>query len=378
MLKIHSWCPDIEESALKQIENLQKHPGLVKHIAIMPDCHCGYGMPIGGVIATKEVIIPNAVGVDIGCGMCYTKTNIKVSDISKDNIKSIMQYIRGNVPVGFKKREDPCILSELPNLPHTSIIGDEINNARVSLGTLGGGNHFIELQETEEGFLSIMIHSGSRNLGYKTAEYYNKIAIELNKKWLHNFTVESDMAFLPLDTVIADNYILDMRYCIEFAKLNRDKMMEDCKDGIKKVLGSYNFNTFDTPHNYAALEHHMGDNVWIHRKGATRARKGELGIIPGSQGTSSYIILGKGNVPSFNSCSHGAGRKMSRKKAREELNIEDEKNILDTLGVVHSIRSNSDLDEAPSAYKDIEDVMKNQEDLVEIVTRLKPLAVIKG
>jgi len=246
-----------------------------------------------------------------------------------------------------------------------------------SLGTLGGGNHFIEIQKGDDGHIWIMIHSGSRNLGFKVANYYNKLAIGLNEKWHTSVPREWELAFLLTDSDEGQAYIKEMQYCVEYALANRRLMMERV---IQSVANNTNQTGFDEminiAHNYASLEHHYGKDVWVHRKGATLARKGTVGIIPGSQGTASYIVEGLGNKESFESCSHGAGRKMGRKQAQRELNLEEEQAKL--KGILHSVRGIKDLDEASGAYKDIKTVMENQKDLVKILVELKPLAVVKG
>jgi len=374
---IKLWLDDIEDGAMAQAEHLAELPFAFSHIALMPDCHQGYGMPIGGVMATKGVVVPNAVGVDIGCGMIAQKTNLRGRADWK--IKSIMGAIRKVVPVGFKSHSEsqegmPLGWSKLSTARH------EISKASKSLGTLGGGNHFIELQTDEEGFLWVMIHSGSRNLGYQVARHYNDLAKELNARWCTRVPTSWDLAFLPLDTPEAKSYIDEMNYCVEYALANRMRMMERVLECIgESIQCSFQLETpINVAHNYARMEHHYGRNVMIHRKGATSAKEGEIGVIPGSQGAASYIVRGLGNPDSFESCSHGAGRKMGRKQATRELNLEEQQAILNSQGIVHGIRTAKDLDEAPGAYKDIDVVMENQRDLVEIITKLRPIAVIKG
>jgi len=383
-IPIKLWLNDIEEGALKQAKNLANLPFAFKHIAIMPDCHQGYGMPIGGVLATENVIIPNAVGVDIGCGIIVKKTGL--TEISKDDLKSIMGKIREKIPVGFNHHDKPQSEEHMPEismgyaiggLPY--IINREYESAKRQVGTLGGGNHFIEIQKNNEGHIYIMIHSGSRNLGKKVADHYNKLAKELNKKWYSFVPKEHDLAFLPINTKEASDYILEMNYCVNFALSNRKLIMKRVIDSFEEVIGiPINYLPINIAHNYAKLENHFGKNVWIHRKGATKAYKDDIGIIPGSQGTSSYIVKGKGNLESFMSCSHGAGRKIGRKQAIKELNLNEEIKKMNEQGIIHRLRHQKDLDEASGAYKDIDIVMENQKDLVEIVTELKPLAVIKG
>ncbi len=381
---IKSWVTDLEDSALEQAKNLANLPFIFKHLALMPDAHFGFGMPIGGVLATEKVIIPNAVGVDIGCGMCAVKTSIKsFPDLSVDKLKEIMSEIRKTIPVGFNHRKEECDISEMPELNALTnkeiIIEQQFESARKQLGTLGGGNHFIEIQKDEEDFIWIMIHSGSRNLGYKTAEYYNKVAKELNKKWFVGVPEKHDLAFLPLDSEEGKAYFEEMKYCVEFAFANRKKMMGDVLNIFVKQYDLIQFEgMINIAHNYATMENHFNKNVMVHRKGATSARKGEIGIIPGSQGTASYIVEGLGNEDSFQSCSHGAGRKMGRNQARKNLNLKEEQKLLDDKGIIHSVRNAQDLDEAPGSYKDIEVVMNNQTDLVKILVKLTPLAVVKG
>jgi len=224
-----------------------------------------------------------------------------------------------------------------------------------------------------------MIHSGSRNLGKQVAEYYNKIARNLNSRWHSSVPDNWELAYLPDDSIAGKQYLTEMKYCVNFALANRRLMMNRIINIFSKLPGVIKFEEMiNVAHNYASLENHFGENVWVHRKGATLAKEDTIGIIPGSQGTKSYIVKGKGNPDSFMSCSHGSGRMMSRSKAKEMLDLETEKKILDDQGIIHGIRTVKDLDEAPGAYKNIEEVMKNQEDLVEILVELTPIAVIKG
>jgi len=384
---IKMWLDDIDENALDQAKNLANLPFVFRHIAIMPDSHMGYGMPIGGVLATRDIIVPNAVGVDIGCGMCAIRTSL--TEIDTDTLKKIMGEIRKVVPVGFSKHRDnqDCFLlperekdcpEEEPwiNSKKYPIVAQEFENALKSLGTLGGGNHFIEIQKGDDGYIWIMIHSGSRNIGLQVANHYNKLAIEMNERYYSQVPKEWELAFLRVDTEEGQAYMNEMNYCVDFALANRKLMM----DRIKQLFAHHTDCRFDDmlniAHNYASLENHFGRNVFIHRKGATSAKDGEIGIIPGSMGAASYIVEGLGNRESFKSCSHGAGRKMGRKQAIRELNLEDEQAKMgDTIG---KPRGQNDLDEAPGAYKNIDTVMANQTDLVKVITKLKPLAVIKG
>ena len=375
---IKLWLDDMEKDALNQAKNLANLPFAFKHIAVMPDAHLGYGMPIGGVLATRDVIIPNAVGVDIGCGMMAAKTSAKVDDLDADHIKNIMRGIRRQIPLGKKRHKTPQEFSGLAYAPDIKVVREEIENAKYQIGTLGGGNHFIEIQKDQSDNVWVMLHSGSRNFGYKIANHYNAVARKLNQQWKTGVPDAWQLAFLPLDTKEGQEYRDAMQFAVDFAFANRRRMLKR----IEEILFNTGRITLGEPiaiaHNYAAMEHHFNENVMVHRKGATSARKGELGIIPGSQGTSSYIVRGLGNPDSFMSCSHGAGRLMSRTKACKVLDLATEKKRLDDLGVIHAIRNKSDLDEAAGAYKDISTVMKNQADLIEIVEELKPLAVVKG
>lgn len=376
-IPIKMWLDTIEEGALSQAENLANLPFAFRHIAIMPDVHQGYGMPIGGVLATQDVVIPNAVGVDIGCGMCAAKTSLK--GLHQDKLKKLLDLIRQDIPTGFHKHKVVQYELLMPSIGgcHLPIVQREWFNARKSLGTLGGGNHFIEIQEDEEGFIWIMIHSGSRNLGKQVADVYNKVAVYLNERWYTQVPKQWDLAFLPLNTPEADRYLAEMDFCVRFAFANRKLMMDRVRSNLR-MLGQIFLDEpiLNIAHNYARLEHHFSRDVMVHRKGATSARKDEIGIIPGSQGTSSYIVRGLGNQDSFTSCSHGAGRKMGRKQACKTLSLIEQQAMMQ--GIIHSIRTEKDLDEAPGAYKDIDVVMENQKDLVEIVTKLTPIAVVKG
>ncbi len=385
-IPVKMWLDDIEDGALQQAINLSNLPFAVRHIAIMPDCHQGYGMCIGGVLAVKDVVIPNAVGVDIACGVCAVKTSIQADSLDRETLKRILSEIRKVIPVGFNKHKTEDSTYNYFIMPDgftdLDIASREFKNARLSLGTLGGGNHFLELQRDEDGLLWVMIHSGSRNLGYKVAGYYNKLAIDLNEKWHSKVPKEWELAFLPLDSEEGNQYLAEMNYCVEYAFANRKLMMDKTIKVLANVLDTsipfVEESMINIAHNYAAMENHSGQNVMVHRKGATRARAGEIGIIPGSQGAPSFIVEGLGNPESFMSCSHGAGRKMGRKQAKRELSLEDEQANLDRLGVLHSVRGKDSLDEAPGAYKDILDVMESQKDLVKIIMRLEPLAVLKG
>lgn len=373
------WLNEVEDSCMEQIISLASLPYAFKHVAVMPDAHTGKGMPIGGVLATKGVVIPNAVGVDIGCGMCAIKTNIHADELSSDRLTKVMANIRQNIPLGFDRRKEPLEESLLPTLPleHLPYLKDKKEALLTQIGTLGGGNHFIEIQkDTATDEVWIMIHSGSRNIGYKVAEHYNQIAQFWCEKWYADTL--PNLAFLPIETQQGKDYMAEMEYCKEFAYANRRTMMHIVMNCLEDIYPDIDFDPLiNIAHNYAAWETHFGEQVIVHRKGATRAYAGEVGIIPGSMGTHSYIVEGLGNPESFMSCSHGAGRRLSRTAALRELSLEEEQSAMDQLGIIHGLRKKG-LDEAPGAYKDIEEVMALQSDLVKPLVQLQPLAVIKG
>ncbi len=368
----------MEPGAMAQAKNLANLPFAFRHIAIMPDSHEGFGMPIGSVLATREVVIPNAVGVDIGCGMCAIRTSLK--EISKNELRKILEIAGKRIPVGFKwhgnSQDEKLMPGEYEDLP---VVKQEYDNALKQLGTLGGGNHFIEIQKGTDGYIWVMIHSGSRNLGYHVARFYNDEAKKYNESHGAVVPKKADLAYLPLDTRLSQDYLREMNYCLEFALANRKLMMDRILETITDVMGSFDQEEMiNKPHNFAAWEDHFDTQVLVHRKGATRAYQDELGMIPGSQGTNSFIIKGKGNTESFQSCSHGAGRKMGRKQAQRELDLEKEVEFMDKQGILHAVTKRADLDEAPGSYKDINMVMENQCDLVDIMVKLSPLAVMKG
>jgi tRNA-splicing ligase RtcB len=306
-------------------------------------------------------------------------------DIGTDKLKDIMTGIRKTIPLGFKHHRHAQEQSRMPKTPggialaELPVVAGEYDNALTQLGTLGGGNHFIEIQKGSDGHIWIMVHSGSRNLGYRVANYYNHLAMDLNSRWKSKIPKSWQLAFLPLSSDAGQQYLREMQFSVDFALANRKLMMERIQDIFRAVASPVTFSNFiNIAHNYAAMETHFRKKVIVHRKGATSAREGELGIIPGSQGAPSYIVRGKGNPESFNSCSHGAGRKMGRKEAQRRLDLDTEITSLNKKGILHSIRTRRDLDEAAGAYKDVDKVVEEQLDLVEVVMSLSPLAVVKG
>jgi len=400
-LPIRVWLKDdgdIEESCLEQAYNLSNLPFIYKWVSLMPDTHAGMGMPIGGVIATSGVIIPNAVGVDIGCGMVFCSTNIlakEIKEIETGNgnlIQAMIGDILRNIPLGFNhhKNAQPSFvldraLEEMDKYEDNAELLGQIDAGFYQIGTLGGGNHFIELQEDDDGYLGIMIHSGSRNFGKQICDFFHHTARDLNQRWYSSVPDNYRLAFLPTDTKEGKQYINWMNLALDFAFENRSMMMLRCKAILDKWIGKFTDlcieygEEINCHHNYASIEHHYGKNVWVHRKGATRAREGELAVVPGAMGSYSYVVEGLGNEMSFKSSSHGAGRRYSRKAAMQNFSTETVMLDLKNQGVVLGKHNKNDVaEESRFAYKDIDEVMENQSELVKPVKRLKTIGVVKG
>ena len=389
---------ELEASCREQALHLANLPFLAGPVCLMPDTHAGMGMPIGGVIASEDVIIPNAVGVDIGCGMTYIETGIRADDLrqimtgSGNLVQAIIGDIMRNVPVGFAHHKQPMpsyvldrALDEMDKYEKDGELLGQLDAGYFQIGTLGGGNHFIELQEDDEGFLSVMIHSGSRHFGKSVCDYFHQKARALNQRWYSQVPDSYRLAFLPVDSPEGQQYLNWMQLSMDFAAENREKMMLAVKAILEKWIGKYtefslNFsNDINCHHNYAALENHKGKNLWVHRKGAVEAQNGQLAVIPGAMGSYSYVVMGLGNEESFCSSSHGAGRRYSRKGAMEAFTCEEVILDLERQGVVLGKKGKADVaEESRFAYKDIEIVMENQKDLVIPVKRLKTIGVVKG
>ncbi|MGI6703814.1 MAG: RtcB family protein [Clostridia bacterium] len=378
----------MDEGCLRQALNLSNLPFVHKWVALMPDTHEGYGMPIGGVIAVEGAIIPNAVGVDIGCGVAFVETNKHKSELSPGEYKNLVGQIMRDIPTGFRhhakrQRCETLEQSEFAKVMEHKKMPEglpQIEEGYYQAGTLGGGNHFIELQEDEEGRLCIMVHSGSRNFGYKVARFFNNWAKELNDRQSYPVPKEYDLAYLPLGTTEADQYISWMTLALEFARENRQLMLDVVKERLAAKVPGIEFGVeVNAHHNYAAKEYHYGKEVWVHRKGAIRAEEGETGIIPGAMGSYSYIVRGRGNAESFCSCSHGAGRSMGRRQARERFSVEKTMVDLKEQGVILGKQNKRDVsEECRFAYKDIDFVIGQQLDLIVPEKKLKTIAVIKG
>lgn len=382
-LPIRMWLPGPldEGDVMPQFRNLANHPLAFKHVCGMPDYHLGYGMPIGGVLATKGGVIPNAVGVDIGCGMIAVETQLHADRLDRETLQALRVAIHARVPVGMTHHAEA---REWPDRLLISVDGVEnpgpvalgqIERAAYQLGTLGGGNHFIEIQkDADTGAVWIMLHSGSRNVGKRVCDFYHKQARAMMTKF-HSAIPDTDLAFLPDGTPEHDAYLAEMRWCMAFAEENREAMLLAVYAAFVEVLDIdiEELQKVDTHHNFAAMENHFGQNVLVHRKGAVKAEG--LVTIPGSMGTASYIGEGLRPAESFNTCSHGAGRLLGRKEANRTTTHEEAVEAMDH--VVFSVRE-GDYDEMPRAYKDIDAVMAAQSDLVRPVHRLLPLAVVKG
>ncbi|GAB6158567.1 RtcB family protein [Desulfotomaculum varum] len=392
LVPVKVWLPDIsllEQECLQQAVNLAKLPFAFHHIALMPDTHAGFGMPIGGVLAAENVVVPNAVGVDIGCGMCFVETDIHRNEVSREDMQFLVGQMMRQIPTGFSHHKTKQPSQALDRFVKRLAESDcyrppelikEIERGYYQIGTLGGGNHFIEIQADERGMVCIMLHSGSRNFGLQIAKHFNHIAKSLNIRWQCLDPVTYDLAFLPLSSPEGSSYMIWMDLALQFAMENRHRMMDMVMSILQKYRPTVTFSRFiNAHHNYAALEHHFGRQVVVHRKGAIRARRGESGIIPGAMGTASYIVEGLGHEESFHSCSHGAGRTMSRKKAVATIPVQKTMEDLQQLGVVLGKHKKGDVsEESRFAYKDIDFVISQQGDLIKPVKKLRTLAVVKG
>ncbi len=388
----------IEENCIEQAYHLANLPFIHKWVCLMPDTHAGKGMPIGGVIAAKDVIIPNAVGVDIGCGMDFISTNIKMSDIKDIQtgngtiIQSVIGAVMRNIPLNqerYKEKQTSVVLDTAKQEMEKYEVDKElvplIEDGYYQVGSLGGGNHFIELQEDQNGYLCIMLHSGSRHLGKSICDYFHEKARVQNRKWYSAVPDDYHLAFLPVHSEEGKQYINWMKLALDYAFENRAHMLSKTCEILKEIIEKHTDLTVEfgdeinCHHNYAALENHYDANVWVHRKGATRVREGELAVIPGAMGSYSYVVEGKGNKESFCTSSHGAGRCYSRSGAMKAFTTEQVMVDLKEHGVVLGKRKKNDVaEECRFAYKDIDMVMAQQSDIVTPIRKLKTVGVVKG
>jgi tRNA-splicing ligase RtcB len=382
------WTTDFDAGTREQLLNVARLPIVHHHVAAMPDVHLGIGATVGSVIATHKAIIPSAVGVDVGCGVCAAQTSLTAEQLDERKLMKVFDQISRDVPVGFAQHADerahgdaalamegrlasitakhPGVLSRMGKKSHW------VNQ----MGSLGGGNHFIEVCLDESGFVWVMLHSGSRGIGNAIGTYF----IELARRDMGRLDAQlpdRDLAYLTEGTQHFDDYVEAVSWAQDYARRNRDVMLDLVLDALRKHLPGFELTkaAVNCHHNYVQRERHYGEDVWLTRKGAIRAGRGELGIIPGSMGARSYIVRGRGNADSFDSCAHGAGRRLSRNAANRQFTEADLRR--QTEGVVCR-KDRGVIDEIPSAYKPIDEVMANQSDLIEIVHALKQVVCVKG
>jgi len=392
-VKMWSGDMEVEQAAMDQLRNISALPILAGHVAVMPDVHMGKGATVGSVIPTRSAIIPAAVGVDIGCGMCAAMTNLTASDLP-DSLVSLRNQIERDVPVGFNEHKQgiPSVTgpyadvlrknlrNTMDRFEHLALVPHlnraDFNKIGRQVGTLGGGNHFIELCLDSEDRVWIMLHSGSRGIGNQIGS----VAIELAKEQAlkRDYSLaDRDLAWLDEGTAEFDAYIEAMLWAQDYARFNRDTMMNLVTSLMlrqfpqMKIVGE----VVNCHHNFTSIEEHFGEKMWVTRKGAVSAQAGQMGIIPGSMGAKSFIVQGKGNADSYCSCSHGAGRKHSRNGAKRLFSLDD---LASQTAGVECRKDSGVLDEIPGAYKNIDDVMSAQRDLVEIVHTLKQVLCVKG
>ena len=388
IVPVKVYTDDVEPGARQQLVNISKLPIVHHHVAAMPDVHLGIGATVGSVIPTLRAIIPAAVGVDIGCGMIAARLSLSGNQLEEKSMKKVFDRISRDVPVGFKQHDERDArdqaakrfsrgLQEILEM-HPGVgkrVGRQSSWVR-QMGTLGGGNHFIEVCLDESNRAWVMLHSGSRGIGNAIGTYF----IELAKKDLEKNQAQlpdRNLAYFPEGAQHFDDYVDAVGWAQDYARANRAEMMDLVLEGLRRHVPAFEVTgeAVNCHHNYVERETHYGEEVWLTRKGAIRARAGDLGIIPGSMGARSYIVRGKGSAESFQSCAHGAGRKMSRNEANRRFTTKDLEN--QTQGVVCR-KDRGVLDEIPGAYKDIDAVMANQADLVEVVHTLKQVICVKG
>lgn len=383
---IRIWTDDIDPAALAQLKNVSTLPFVHAHgVVAMPDVHVGIGATVGSVIATDHAVIPAAVGVDIGCGINAVRLSLHASDLP-DNLAPIRHQIERDVPLGMgptgshKHKNRPAFdpdLAKRLQLIMAKHPGLEKNNAQSQIGTLGSGNHFIEICLDQNDAVWVMLHSGSRGIGNLIGRYF----IEKAKKRMESFGIQlpdNDLAYLPDDSDDFKDYVEAVQWAQDYAFENRRVMMKKTIAALRRHIKKpveITQEAINCHHNYVEQETHFGRQLWVTRKGAIRARDGDLGVIPGSMGQRSYIVRGKGNLDSYCSCAHGAGRKFSRTAARKQFSVDDLR--AQTEGV-ECRKDSAVLDELPAAYKDIDEVMANQTDLVEVLHTLKQVVCVKG
>ncbi len=382
------WTNEVDERSRQQLANIASMPFIHHHVAAMPDVHLGIGATVGSVIATHKAIIPAAVGVDIGCGMVAARLSLTGNELDEKSLKKVFEQISRDVPVGRAQHADAKTLMDAvrPFEPGLKVLTDrhpellktfgKFSKWMNQMGTLGGGNHFIEVCLDESNQVWVMLHSGSRGIGNAIADYFIKLARKDMERWMIHLP-DRDLAYFPEGSEYFADYVEAVHWAQDYAFANRQSMLDLVLKGLEKHLPPFTVTTeaVNCHHNYVAKEHHYGADVWVTRKGAIRARDGDLGIVPGSMGARSFIVRGKGNPESFCSSAHGAGRRMSRTEAAKTFSEADLER--QTLGVICR-KDKGVIDEIPSAYKDIDVVMENQKDLTEILHTLKQVVCVKG
>lgn len=383
--KLYNWASIIDENTKEQAERTSKMPFVLPHLALMPDAHLGAGATVGSVIPTIGAIMPAAVGVDIGCGMIAVKTQFTTKHIENKDLKALRHSIERSIPLSAGRFNTKLTDSVMPRVSELYKMAgerkafyDELTRTHWSLqlGTLGSGNHFIEVTVDENDTIWLFLHSGSRGIGNSIATHHIKIAQEYAKK--NYIELEDiDLAYLVEGTPEFDQYIFDLGWAQHFALLNREEMMDRVIKDFECFVGAKidEKERINCHHNFTQKEHHMGRDVWLSRKGAIQANAGQKGLIPGSMGTASYVVEGKGFVPSYNSAPHGAGRVWARRAASKHFTIED---MDEAMKGIEYNRSESFLDEIPAAYKDIDVVMEDAKDLVEIKHTFHQIVNVKG
>lgn len=382
------WTDEVDDKSRAQLSNIASLPFIHHHVAAMPDVHLGIGATIGSVIATHKAIIPAAVGVDLGCGMVAARLSLTANELDEKALQKVFDQISRDVPVGRDQHRDERVLVDAakpfePGLKSLTDRHPELLKAfgkfskwTNQMGTLGGGNHFIEVCLDETNQVWVMLHSGSRGIGNAIASYFIALAHKDMERWMIQLP-DRDLAYFPEGSEHFADYVEAVHWAQDYAMQNRTSMLELVLSALQRHLPPFTVTTeaVNCHHNYVAQEHHYGENVWVTRKGAIRAREGDLGIVPGSMGARSFIVRGLGNPESFCSSAHGAGRKMSRTAAEKKFTVADM--VAQTQGVI--CRKDKDvIDEIPGAYKDIDQVMANQADLTEILHTLKQVVCVKG
>jgi tRNA-splicing ligase RtcB len=369
----------------------------ISHVALMPDAHQGFGVPIGSVLFTYKSVVPYAIGVDIGCGVQIARTNLVWEDnFDREKLKNVLKQIQRDVPTGFSKHKVEPLSGAIveqklgsKGVDIDSVVASQkatdaqfafwFERAQVQIGTLGGGNHFLEVQRDEDNRVYFMLHSGSRSLGKNICDHYVKTAQSLNSAWYSQIP-DKELAFLPVGTPEFDGYWFAMNFALRWAEINREEMMSKVLYAFTRHASVHTFEVLtDVHHNYAQWENHFGKNGIVHRKGAVSAKLGEMVLIPGSMGTNSYIAEGLGNEESFSTCQHGAGRAVGRKEMSRRMTTEQVVEEMRSLNIEFiSNEPESAMEEAPSAYKNIDTVMEASDDLIKPLVKLWPLGVVKG